>query len=121
MKSSRKTKQRSISPADARRLAARHVIGKLFKGVSIRDGAGVAWWDVPGVRRKDVWLVYRKQRGDGDERRPEEYLMLVCKRTGRVLFDRLTFPEAVFRSARSGKSKPVPKTGNRWLDSRWWE
>jgi hypothetical protein len=119
MKSSDKISKKNISPAEARRRAARFVIGNLFKGVRVQDGA-TAKWNIDGVRRKDVWVVYRHQKRD-DGWIPAQDLMVVCKRTGRVLYDRLAFPEADVRPARSQKSKPIPKTGKRWLDSRWWE
>jgi hypothetical protein len=119
MKSGDKIKKRSISPAEARRLAARFVIGNLFRGVRVCDGAA-AKWNIDGVRRKDVWLVYRHEKRD-DNWIPAQNLMVVCKRTGRVLYDHLAFSEGDVRPSRSEKSKPILKTGKRWLDSRWWE
>jgi len=111
--------KKDISPAEARQRAARHVINNIFKGVKVRDGA-TAKWNIDGVRRKDVWLVYRKQRRF-DQWLPAQDLMVVCKRTGRVLYAGLVFPDERARPGRPEKSKPRPATGNRWLDSRWWE
>lgn len=119
MKPSGKIRKRLIAAAEARQRAARHVIGRIFSGVLVRDGA-TAKWNVAGVRHEDVWLVYRKQRRH-DQWIPAQDLMVVCKRTGRVLYAGLVFPDEGPRPGGPEKSKPSPQTGNRWLDSRWWE
>ena len=119
MRPSGKIKKRVIAAAEARQRAARHVIGRIFSGVLVRDGAR-AKWNINGVRRKDVWLVCRKQRRL-DQWIPAQDLMVVCKRTGRVLYAGLAFSDERARPGRPEKSKPRPPTGNRWLDSRWWE
>lgn len=114
-----KTPKGHISAAEARPRAARQVISNIFKDVLVCDGAA-AKWNIDGVRRKDVWLLYRKQPRP-DDWIPAQDLMVVCQRTGRVLHDRLAFPDANLRPAPSGKSTRLPPTSKRWLDSRWWE
>jgi hypothetical protein len=77
---------RIITRAQARRLASRHVVDRIFKGATVQDGAQAKLriyipgnWSV-----KDTWVVYKN---------PEEIalrssdIVVICKRTGRVLYE----------------------------------
>jgi hypothetical protein len=75
-----------ITRAEARRQAERHVLKRTLKGSTVRDGAVVRlgidnrgdWTD------KDVWVVYKNS--EEIALKPSE-VVLVCKRTGRVLYE----------------------------------
>ncbi len=85
-KASRSVRRRKgwITPAQASRLAARHVIAAMFDGVPVRDGTEVRW-NLYQQRRKDVWVVFPKTVCE-----PSGFssatVVVVCKRTGRVLY-----------------------------------
>src|SRR3989442_12942769 len=73
-----------VTPAEARRRAARHVAGRIFKGAQVRDGAAVRLgiyfrdkWTA-----KDAWVVYKNSECLDLK---SSDVVLVCKRTGRVL------------------------------------
>jgi hypothetical protein len=74
-----------VSPAQARKLAVRQTRDAGFIGAKVEDGSAVRWWAY-SIRRKEVWIVFRKR----DEH--EQYLLsssrivVVCKRTGAVLY-----------------------------------
>ena len=76
-------KAKFITRAEARRLAARHVVKRLFKGATVRDGTE-AILNIYNVRRKDTWVV-SKITGFPGFRSSE--VVIICKRTGRVLYD----------------------------------
>ena len=73
---------RLITRAEARRIAERHVLRRVFGRASVREGE-----EAPGRhlgRREDTWVVYKKT--------PELMLcsseiVVVCKRTGKVLYE----------------------------------
>jgi hypothetical protein len=82
----RSNKVRFITPAEARQRAERHVIERMFKGALVQDGAKVrlGMYFRGGWTARDVWVVYMN---------PEEValksskVVLVCKRTGQVLYE----------------------------------
>jgi hypothetical protein len=85
-KSAKPTKPRKakfITRAKAGRLAARHVVKRLFKGATVMDGAQ-AVFNIFGVRLEDTWVV-SKRPGVLGFRASE--VVVICKRTGRVLYD----------------------------------
>jgi hypothetical protein len=84
-----KSRKRFISPAEARRRAERHVLKRMFRGATVRDGNTARWrvYDPTGkLAGKDVWLVYPNPEQPLTELRSSQ-LIAVCKRTGRVLYD----------------------------------
>jgi len=56
----------------------------MFKGATVRDGAE-ARSQIYNVRREDTWVVYKNPR-DMTLLRSSE-VVVVCKRTGRVLYE----------------------------------
>ena len=72
-----------ITPAEARRRAERHVLKRMFRGATVRDGAKVGS-NLYGVRREDTWVVYRNPRASALR---SSDVVVVCKRTGRVLYE----------------------------------
>ena len=77
-------RKRWITPAQARQLAARHVMPAMFDGATVRDSEEVRW-GLYGVRRKDVWVVFPQIERVSSGFRPST-VVVVCKRTGRVLY-----------------------------------
>jgi len=88
-KSARRPKPRKakiISRTEARRRAERHVLNRMFKGATVRDGADAKLciyvrgdWSV-----KDPWVVYKNPK---EIALKSADVILVCKRTGRVLYE----------------------------------
>ena len=80
-----KGKTRFITRAEARRRAARHVLNRMFKGATVRDGAKVRLgiYTQSNWTGKDVWVVYKNA---GENALKSSEVVLVCKRTGRVLY-----------------------------------
>ena len=88
-KSARRPKPRPakfITRAEARRRAERHVLNRMFKGTTVRDGAVAKLciyirgdWSV-----KDTWVVYKNPKENALK---SADVILVCKRTGRVLYE----------------------------------
>jgi hypothetical protein len=76
-----------ISTARARRIAARHVMARMFDGVRVEDGEEYRW-HAYNVRRKNVWLVFPKI---DQEPVPmvfrSSHVIVICRRTGRVLYE----------------------------------
>ncbi|MCX6914509.1 MAG: hypothetical protein NT167_15895 [Verrucomicrobia bacterium] len=82
----RASKKPLITPAEARRRAQRYVLNRIFKGAAVRDGAtvrlGIYFRDK--WTAKDVWVVYKNSEGFGLK---SSDVVLVSKRTGRVLYE----------------------------------
>ena len=78
-----RSRKRFITAAEARRLATRYVLNRIFKGAAVRDGAKVRWY-VFNVRREDVWLVYKNCH---EMLLRSSDVVVVCKRTGRILHE----------------------------------
>lgn len=84
----RSGKVRLITRAEARRRAARHILNRMFKGATVRDGKTARWWvyDPTGkVADREVWLVYKNP--DNPSELKSASIIAVCKRTGRVLYE----------------------------------
>ena len=79
----RNGKKPFITRAEARRRAERHVLNRMFKGATVRDGAEASR-NIYGVRREDTWVVYKKPRVTALR---SADVVVVCKRTGRVLYE----------------------------------
>lgn len=73
-----------ISRAEARRLAGRHVLKRMFQGAPVSDSARVRL-NVYNVRQKDTWVVFKNSEEPFSFRSSE--VLIVCKRTGRVLYE----------------------------------
>ena len=81
-----RSKIKFITRAEARRRAERHVLNRMFKGATVRDGAEAKLciyirgdWSV-----KDTWVVYKNPKENALK---SADVILVCKRTGRVLYE----------------------------------
>ena len=76
-----------ITRAEARRRAERHVLNRLFKGAKVRDGAEVRLGIYPSGNWKaaEVWIVYKNT--DDSMALKSSDIIVVSKRTGRVLYD----------------------------------
>ncbi len=79
-------KAKFITRAEARRRAERHVLNRMFKGATVRDGAEAKLciyvrgdWSV-----KDASVVYKNPK---EIALKSADVILVCKRTGRVLYE----------------------------------
>lgn len=79
----RGSKARFITRAEARRRAERHVLKRMFKGATVRDGTETGGL-LYGVRREDTWVVYKNPRAIALR---SADVVVVCKRTGRVLYE----------------------------------
>lgn len=89
MKAAKRPKQGNgnapfITRAEARQRAERYVLNRMFKGATVRDGvkAGCITYN---VRREDTWVVYKNENGPPKFKSSE--VVVVCKRTGRVLYE----------------------------------
>ena len=76
-----------ITRAEARRRAEQHVLNRLFKGAKVRDGAEVRLGIYPSGNWKaaEVWIVYKNT--DDSMALKSSDIIVVSKRTGRVLYD----------------------------------
>jgi hypothetical protein len=79
-------KAKFITRAEARRRAERHVLNRMFKCATVRDGAEAKLciyirgdWSA-----KDAWVVYKNPK---EIALKSADVILVCKRTGRVLYE----------------------------------
>ena len=79
-------KKQPITRAEARRRAERHVLKRLFKGAMVRDGAAVRLgiYNRGVWTGKDVWVVYKNSE---EIALKSSQVVLVCKHTGRVLYE----------------------------------
>ena len=78
-----------ITRAEALRRAEQHVLERMFKGATVKDGKTARWsvYDATGrLAREEVWLVCPNPERPGNELRSSQ-IIAVCKRTGRVLFE----------------------------------
>ena len=81
----RRLNRKRITPAEARRRAARHVPNRMFKGAKVADGAEVRLGIYPGGNWKtaEVWIVYKNP--DDPMALKSSDIVVVSKRNGRVL------------------------------------
>jgi len=90
-KSPRRQTRKTITPAEARRRAERHVLNRMFKGAKVEDGAkahlclGYNHGPASNWSVKDSWVVY--QNLEEPLSLKSSSVILVCKRTGRVLYE----------------------------------
>jgi hypothetical protein len=77
------TRKRHITAGEAKRRAARYLANKALKGLSVLDGER-ARCNIYGVKEKETWLI--QQPSFFPEPRPTQ-VVVVCKRTGRILYD----------------------------------
>ncbi len=83
-----KPKSRLLTPAEARRRAERHVLRRMFKAASVRDGAAVRLgiYNRGNWASEDAWVVYPNDWTPGTELHSSQ-IIVICKRTGRVLYE----------------------------------
>ena len=90
IKSSPSTKRKKlpITRAEARRQAERHVLRRMFRGATVRDGARVRLgiFSPGGWSAKDVWVVYLHSATPVYELRASQ-IIVVGKSTGKVLYE----------------------------------
>jgi hypothetical protein len=86
LKARRKAK-RFITRTEARKQAARHVLKWMFRSATVRDGAEarLGIYLRPGWTPNDVWVVYKNP--DEPLELKSSSIVIVCKRTGRELYD----------------------------------
>ena len=84
----RRRKVQFITRAEARRRAERHVINRIFKGATVRDGE-TASHRIYNVRREDTWVVYK----NSPPVIKSSSVVVVCKRTGRILYEGSAYDE----------------------------
>jgi len=85
--------RKRITPAEARRRAARHILNRMFKGAKVTDGAEVRLGVYPGGHWKstEVWIVYKNP--DDSMALKSSDIVVVSKRNGRVLYEGSTHDE----------------------------
>lgn len=83
----RRLNRKRITPAEARRRAARHVLDRMFRGGRVADGAEVRLGIYPGGDWKpaEVWIVYKNP--DDSMALKSSAIVVVSKRTGLVLYE----------------------------------
>jgi len=85
-----KSQKRFITRTEARCRAERYVFNRWFKGAMVQDGATAVLniYYCDDWRGKDVWVVYvnPEQPVGGMLTLQSSDVVLVCKRTGRVLY-----------------------------------
>lgn len=79
-------KAKFITRTEARRRAERHVLNRMFKGATVQDGATakLCIYNRGDWSANDVWVVYKIPK---DIALKSADVILVCKRTGRVLYE----------------------------------
>lgn len=93
-KAGKSAKAKTITPAHARRLAGQHVADQMFKGAKVVDGAKAHLGPIyivrqPSWKTSDTWVVYKNPEGLGGGMLTlkSSEVVLICKRTGRVLYE----------------------------------
>jgi hypothetical protein len=77
------TRKRHITSAEAKRRAARYLANKALKGLTVVDGEH-APCNIYGVSERETWVIQKPSFFP--EPRPTQ-VVVVCKRTGRILYD----------------------------------
>jgi hypothetical protein len=79
-------KVKFITSAEARRRAERHVLDWMFRGATVRDGANARLriYNRGDWSANNVWVVYKNPK---EIALKSAEVILVCKRTGRVLYE----------------------------------
>lgn len=83
----RRPARKRITPAEARRRAARHVIRRLFQGAAVADGAKVrpGGYAVGTWKPDATWIVHKNSPNPTELKSAE--IIAICKRTGKVLYE----------------------------------
>lgn len=82
----RRLNRKHITPAEARRRAARHVLNRMFKGAQVADGSTVHLGIYSGNwKAAEVWIVYKNPENPMAMKSSD--IVVVSKRTGRVLYE----------------------------------
>jgi hypothetical protein len=79
--------RKPITPAEARRRAAAHVLNRMFKGAKVADGAKIRLgiYAAGSWKPAEVWIVYKNP--DSAMALKSSDIIVVAKRTGRVLYE----------------------------------
>jgi hypothetical protein len=79
-------RRRFITRAEARRRAERYVLNRMFKGATVSDGAKAKLriYNRGDWSPENVWVVYKNPKEIALQ---SADVILVCKRTGRVLYE----------------------------------
>ena len=79
-------KAKFITRAEARRRAERYVFNRMFGGATVQDGATakLCIYNRGDWSANDVWVVYKNPKEIAFK---SANVILVCKRTGRVLYE----------------------------------
>ena len=88
-KTTKRLKQRNakvITRTEARRRAERHVLNRMFGGATVQDGATtkLCIYNRNDWSAKGVWVVYKNPK---EIALKSAEVVVVCKRTGRVLYE----------------------------------
>lgn len=83
----RRLARKTITPAAARRRAARHVLLRMFKGAKVADGSKVrlGFYLKGNWKPAEVWIVHKN--ADDSMALKSSDVIAICKRTGRVLYE----------------------------------
>ena len=87
-----KTKKKAITALQARRLAAKHVMARMFGEATVRDGEKTES-GIYNLKTNQVWLVFPDRYREEPVRLRSSDVVVVCKRTGRVLYEGLANDE----------------------------
>ena len=77
-----------ITAAEARQLAARHALKKMFTGARVCDGSKVRLriYEFAGrLVGKPIWVFYPNPAEDAVDIKDSE-IIIVCQRSGKILF-----------------------------------
>jgi hypothetical protein len=83
----RRQPRKRITPAEARRRAAAHVLNRMFKGAKVTDSDKVRLgiYAAGSWKAAEVWIVYKNP--DSAMSLKSSDIVVVAKRTGRVLYE----------------------------------
>ncbi len=87
----RRRRQRPVTVAQARHIAARFDMARRFGNARVQDGAAGLYLS-GSVRHRDAWLVFPNPVSASVAIRPSE-VFAVSKRTGRVIYSGLLTDE----------------------------
>ena len=81
-----RSKIKFITRAEARRRAERYIFDRMFGGAEVRDGAKAKFciYNRGDWSPENVWVVYKNPK---EIALKSADVILVCKRTGRVLYE----------------------------------
>ena len=79
-----KRSKKAISATQARRLAAKHVMARMFDNATVRDGAEIDG-RIYSLPCKELWMVFPNRQAEISTLCSSP-VVGVCKRTGRVRY-----------------------------------